>query len=56
MAKATYKALTAIDFDGERYEPGDPIDLDDKKQAPDLLAVGAIEPGETKPTKQQPTK
>lgn len=55
MAKATYKALTAIDFDGERYEPGEPIDLDDKKDAPALLAVQAIEAAESK-TKQQPAK
>lgn len=43
MAKKTYQALTTINHDGELYAAGDPIELDDKKQAPQLLAVGAIE-------------
>lgn len=43
MAKKTYTALTTINHDGELYAVGDPIELDDKKQAPQLLAVGAIE-------------
>lgn len=43
MAQKTYTALTTITHDGERYGVGDPIELDDKTQAPQLLAVGAIE-------------
>lgn len=43
MAQKTYTALTPITHDGELYAAGDPIELDDKTQAPQLLAVGAIE-------------
>lgn len=42
--KKTYTCLTTIDHDQQRFAVGDPIELDDKKQAPPLLAVGAIEP------------
>ncbi len=42
MAKKTYQALTPIDCDGERYEIGEPIELEDKQAQP-LLAVSAIE-------------
>lgn len=43
MAKKTYTALVAITHDGENYLPGDPVELDDKKHAPQLLECGAIE-------------
>ncbi|HRF12578.1 MAG TPA: hypothetical protein PLR37_10660 [Candidatus Accumulibacter phosphatis] len=43
MAKKTYTALTTINHDGEPYAAGDPIELDDKTQAPQLLSIGAIE-------------
>ncbi len=42
MAKKTYQAMTTINHDGELYAVGDPIELDDRTQAPQLLAVGAI--------------
>lgn len=48
MAKKTYTALTAIHHDGEEYAAGDPVDMDDKRDAPALLAVGAIEPAAAK--------
>lgn len=41
MAKKTYLARTPIDHDGERYEIGEPIELEDKQAAP-LVACGAI--------------
>lgn len=44
MAKKPYIALTPIDYNGEHYEPQEPIELDDKLDAPALLAVKAIEP------------
>lgn len=44
MAKKTYTALTTITHDGETFVVGEAIELDDKKQAPQLLAVGAVEP------------
>ena len=34
MAKKTYLARTPIDHDGERYEIGEPIELEDKQAAP----------------------
>jgi hypothetical protein len=48
MAEKTYTVLTAIEHgttakDVKRYDPGEPITLDDVKHAPQLLAVGAIE-------------
>lgn len=43
MAKKTYLAKTPIEHDGEDFAIGDPIELDDKTQAPQLLAVEAIE-------------
>lgn len=44
MAKKTYTAKTPIQHDNKDYAEGDPIELDDKTEAPQLLAVGAIEP------------
>lgn len=44
MDQKTYTALTTIDHDGRRYLAGDPIDLDEQTEAPQLLAVNAIEP------------
>lgn len=41
MAKKTYEAVTAIDHDNERFDPGAPLDLEDKHARP-LLDVGAI--------------
>lgn len=46
MAKKTYVAKTPINYSGEPFAEGDPIELDDKTEAPALLAVGAIAPAE----------
>lgn len=43
MAKKTYTAKTPIEHNGVPYEPGDPLELDDKTEAPALLAVDGIE-------------
>lgn len=43
MAKKTYTAKTQIQHNGEDFAEGDSIELDDKTEAPQLLAVGAIE-------------
>lgn len=43
MAKKTYVAKTAINHNQEDFAVGDPIELDDKTEAPALLAVEAIE-------------
>lgn len=43
MTTKTYTAKTPIDFNNKHFEPNDPIELDDKKDAPALLAVNAIE-------------
>lgn len=48
MTKKAYTAKTAINHDQKPYEPGDPIELDDKTEAPALLAVDAIEPAAEK--------
>lgn len=48
MTKKTYIAKTPIKHDGEDIEVGDMLELDDKKQAPALLEVGAIELAEEK--------
>lgn len=51
MAKKTYIANTPIQHDGEDYAEGDKIELDDKSEAPALLAVAAVELA----TDEQPT-
>lgn len=43
MAKKTYTVVNAVVHNDDRYEPGEPIDLDDKFAAP-LLDRGAIAP------------
>lgn len=43
MAKKSYVAKTPIQYNGNDYAEGDPIELDDKTEAPQLLAVNAIE-------------
>lgn len=43
MAKKTYTAKTVIHHNQVEYAEGDEIELDDKTEAPELLAVGAIE-------------
>lgn len=43
MAKKTYVAKTVIKHNDVDYVDGDPIELDDKTEAPQLLAVNAIE-------------
>ena len=48
MAKKTYTAKTPINHNGEDYAVGDPLELDDKTEAPQLLAVQAIEPAPEK--------
>ena len=48
MAKKSYIAKKVIQHNGELYAEGDPIDLDDKTEAPQLLAVEAVEPVKTK--------
>ena len=42
-----YKVLTPVDHDGERYEPGKSIELEDVQAKP-LLAVGDISSGKGK--------
>ena len=44
---AKYKVLTPVDHDGERYEPGKFIELDESQAKP-LLAVQAIAGGKNK--------
>ncbi len=53
MATKSYIAKTPITYNGEDYAEGEQIDLDDKVDAPQLLAVDAIEPvkAAAKPTK-----
>lgn len=48
MAKKSYIAKTPIDYNGVLYAEGDPIELDDKTEAPALLAVQAIAPASAK--------
>jgi hypothetical protein len=43
MAKKTYIAKTAIEHNKEAYTEGEELSLDDKTEAPALLAVKAIE-------------
>lgn len=43
MAKKSYIAKKAIQHNGELYAEDDPIELDEKTEAPQLLAVGAVE-------------
>lgn len=42
-------ALTNIDHDGKRFQPGEPIDVDDEAQAEALIKAGAAEPKGAKP-------
>ena len=44
MAKKPYIAKKTILHDGEPFAEGDSIELDEKTEAPQLLAVDAIEP------------
>lgn len=52
MTKKTYVALTTIQHNGEAIEIGETLELDDKKEAPALLDVQAVElaPAEEKKT------
>ncbi len=50
MAKKQYIAKTPIQHNGDDFAEGDPIELDDKTEAPALLAVNAVEPDSTKKT------
>lgn len=43
MARKTYTTKTPVQHDGKNFVEGDPIELDDKTEAPQLLAVDAIE-------------
>lgn len=43
MTKKTYTAKTPIQHNGKDVAEGDPIQLDDKTEAPPLLAVDAVE-------------
>ncbi len=43
MATKPYIAKKQIQHDGELYAEGDPIELDDKTEAPPLIAVEAVE-------------
>lgn len=43
MAKKNYTAKTPIQHNGTDFAEGDQIELDDKTEAPQLLAVSAIE-------------
>lgn len=53
MTKKTYTAKTPINHNGEDYAVGDPLELDDKTEAPQLLAVEAIEPAPAKKTAEK---
>lgn len=44
MTKKAYTAKTPINHDGKDYAIGNPIELDDKTEAPQLIGVDAIEP------------
>ncbi len=44
MAKKSYIAKKAILHNGEPYAEGESIELDEKTEAPQLMAVDAIEP------------
>lgn len=48
MAKKKYVAKTPITYNNEDYAVGDPIELDDKTEAPQLLQVEAIAPASEK--------
>lgn len=48
MAKKQYTAKTPITYNDVDYAVGDPIELDDKIDAPQLLQVDAIEPAPEK--------
>lgn len=50
MAKKIYNVKAPVDHDNERYEVGEPIELEDKAAKP-LLDVGAIEIAETEKKK-----
>lgn len=41
MATKKFIVLTAVDFNNERFEPGDSLELDEKR-AKELLDVNAI--------------
>ncbi len=43
MAKKSYIAKKTIQHDGEIFDVDAPIELDEKTEAPQLLAVGAVE-------------
>ena len=43
MAMKAYVAKTAIRLDGKSFAEGDPIELDEKTEAPQLIAVDAVE-------------
>lgn len=47
----TYKVCDPVKHDGDRYAPGDPIELTDKQARP-LLAVGAIKQVDVAPGTQ----
>lgn len=44
MAKKSYTVKTPVNHNNEDFAAGDSIELDDKTEAPALLAVAAIEP------------
>ena len=54
MAKKSYTAKKDILHDGERYAEGDRIELDEKTEAPPLMAVGAIAPEDAETTEFPP--
>lgn len=56
MTKKTYIALVRIKHDGEDFEIGETLELDDKKDAPALLDVQAIELAAAEEKAQPPAK
>jgi hypothetical protein len=41
---AKFKVLTPLEYDGERHEPGDSVEVADAKQAQVLIDSGVLEP------------
>lgn len=54
MATKPYLAKTPIEYNGKPFAEGETLELDDKTEAPQLIAVGAVEPVEAAKGKKQP--
>lgn len=51
-----YKVKTPLEHDGEHFESGDEIELDEKHHAHALLAVDAIEDPTDAPKAEKPVR